>query len=101
VLSAVTPGLDFGNEIEIVAGLKTDDRVIINSQTPSSPGRKSKCSGNIAGRYQVKRSRKMSLAVILRRAPRLAVLLAIAALQLSGCEVGSNQTLQGRVHELS
>jgi RND family efflux transporter MFP subunit len=30
VLSAVTPGHDFGNEIEIVAGLKTDDQVIIN-----------------------------------------------------------------------
>jgi RND family efflux transporter MFP subunit len=30
VLSAVTPGHDFGNEIEIVAGLKTDDQVIVN-----------------------------------------------------------------------
>jgi hypothetical protein len=30
VLSAVTPGHDFGNEIEIVAGLKADDRVVIN-----------------------------------------------------------------------
>ena len=30
VLSAVTPGHDFGNEIEIVAGLKADDQVIIN-----------------------------------------------------------------------
>src|ERR1700719_3678399 len=30
VLSAVTPGHDFGNEIEIVAGLKSDDQVIIN-----------------------------------------------------------------------
>jgi RND family efflux transporter MFP subunit len=30
VLSAVTPGHDFGNEIEIVAGLKPDDQVIIN-----------------------------------------------------------------------
>jgi hypothetical protein len=29
-LTAVTPGHDFGNQIEIVAGLKTDDRVIIN-----------------------------------------------------------------------
>ena len=29
-LSAVTPGHDFGNEIEIVAGLKADDQVIIN-----------------------------------------------------------------------
>ena len=30
VLSAVTPGHDFGNQIEIVSGLKADDRVIIN-----------------------------------------------------------------------
>jgi len=29
-LTAVTPGHDFGNQIEIVAGLKTDDQVIIN-----------------------------------------------------------------------
>lgn len=30
VLSAVTPGHDFGNEIEIVSGLKADDQVIVN-----------------------------------------------------------------------
>jgi predicted RNA-binding protein with PUA domain len=30
VLTAVTPGHDLGNEIEIVAGLKADDQVIIN-----------------------------------------------------------------------
>jgi RND family efflux transporter MFP subunit len=30
VLSAVTAGHDFGNEIEIVAGLKADDQVIVN-----------------------------------------------------------------------
>jgi RND family efflux transporter MFP subunit len=30
VLSAVTPGHDFGSQIEIVSGLKPDDRVIIN-----------------------------------------------------------------------
>ena len=30
VLTAVTPGHDFGNQIEIVAGLKSDDQVIIN-----------------------------------------------------------------------
>jgi len=30
VLSTVTPGHDFGNEIEIVSGLKPDDRVIVN-----------------------------------------------------------------------
>jgi RND family efflux transporter MFP subunit len=30
VLSAVTPGHDFGNEIEIVAGLKPEDQVIVN-----------------------------------------------------------------------
>jgi RND family efflux transporter MFP subunit len=29
-LTTVTPGHDFGNEIEIVAGLKADDQVIIN-----------------------------------------------------------------------
>jgi RND family efflux transporter MFP subunit len=30
VLAAVTPGRDFGNQIEIVSGLKPDDQVIIN-----------------------------------------------------------------------
>ena len=30
VLTAVTPGHDFGNEIEIVSGLKSDDQVIVN-----------------------------------------------------------------------
>jgi RND family efflux transporter MFP subunit len=30
VLTAVTPGHDFGNQIEIVSGLKLDDQVIIN-----------------------------------------------------------------------
>jgi RND family efflux transporter MFP subunit len=30
VLTAVTPGHDFGNEIEIVAGLKPDDQIIVN-----------------------------------------------------------------------
>jgi RND family efflux transporter MFP subunit len=30
VLTAVTPGHDFGNQIEIVAGLKADDQVIVN-----------------------------------------------------------------------
>jgi RND family efflux transporter MFP subunit len=30
VLTAVNPGHDFGNEIEIVSGLKADDQVIIN-----------------------------------------------------------------------
>ncbi len=30
VLTAVTPGHDFGNEIEIVSGLKSDDQIIIN-----------------------------------------------------------------------
>jgi RND family efflux transporter MFP subunit len=30
VLTAVTPGHDFGNQIEIVSGLKGDDQVIIN-----------------------------------------------------------------------
>jgi RND family efflux transporter MFP subunit len=29
-LTTVTPGHDFGNEIEIVAGLKSDDQIIIN-----------------------------------------------------------------------
>jgi NodT family efflux transporter outer membrane factor (OMF) lipoprotein len=38
----------------------------------------------------VKRSRKMSLAENPRQSPGVAVLLAIAALQLSGCEVGPN-----------
>jgi len=30
VLTTITPGHDFGNEIEVVAGLKADDQVIIN-----------------------------------------------------------------------
>ena len=30
VLTAVTPGHDFGDQIEIVSGLKPDDQVIIN-----------------------------------------------------------------------
>jgi hypothetical protein len=30
VLTTVTPGHDFGNDIEIVAGLKANDQVIIN-----------------------------------------------------------------------
>jgi RND family efflux transporter MFP subunit len=30
VLSAVTPGHDFGDQIEIVSGLKSDDQVIVN-----------------------------------------------------------------------
>ena len=30
VLAAVTPGRDFGNQIEIVSGLKPNDQVIIN-----------------------------------------------------------------------
>jgi hypothetical protein len=30
VLSAVTPGHDFGNQIEIVSGLKPNDQVIVN-----------------------------------------------------------------------
>jgi multidrug efflux pump subunit AcrA (membrane-fusion protein) len=30
VLAAVTPGHDFGNQMEIVSGLKLDDQVIIN-----------------------------------------------------------------------
>jgi RND family efflux transporter MFP subunit len=30
VLTAVTPGHDFGNQIEIVSGIKPDDKVIIN-----------------------------------------------------------------------
>jgi membrane fusion protein (multidrug efflux system) len=30
VLTPVTPGHDFGNEIEIVAGLAANDQVIIN-----------------------------------------------------------------------
>jgi hypothetical protein len=30
VLTAVTPGHDFGDQIEIVSGLKPDDQVILN-----------------------------------------------------------------------
>src|SRR5437879_5474017 len=37
-LTAVTPGHDFGNQIEIVAGLKPDDQVIINPPDSLVPG---------------------------------------------------------------
>jgi hypothetical protein len=30
VLSAITPGHDFGDQIEVVSGLKSDDQVIVN-----------------------------------------------------------------------
>jgi hypothetical protein len=30
VLTAVTPGHDFGDQIEVVSGLKSDDQVIVN-----------------------------------------------------------------------
>src|SRR5271167_54222 len=30
VLTAVTPGHDFGNQIEIVSGIKSEDQVIVN-----------------------------------------------------------------------
>ncbi len=30
VLASVTPGHDFGNDIEIVSGLKANDQIIIN-----------------------------------------------------------------------
>jgi RND family efflux transporter MFP subunit len=38
VLSAVTPGHDSGNQIEIVSGLKADDQVIINPPDSISSG---------------------------------------------------------------
>ena len=42
MLAAVTPGHDFGNQIEIVSGLKADDQVIINPpDSIVSPDRKS------------------------------------------------------------
>ena len=55
VLTAVTPGHDFGNEIEIVSGLKArrsshHQPARLNCFRTASPN----CSGNIAGRYQVK-----------------------------------------------
>jgi RND family efflux transporter MFP subunit len=40
VLSAVTPGHDFGNEIEIVSGLKADDQVIVNPPDSIVSGQK-------------------------------------------------------------
>jgi RND family efflux transporter MFP subunit len=40
VLSAVTPGHDFGNQIEIVSGLKPDDKVIINPPDSIVTGQK-------------------------------------------------------------
>lgn len=30
MLADLTPGHDFGNEIEVVAGLKADDQVVVN-----------------------------------------------------------------------
>jgi hypothetical protein len=42
LLSAVTPGHDFGNEIEIVAGLNADDQVIINPPDSIVSGSQSK-----------------------------------------------------------
>jgi RND family efflux transporter MFP subunit len=40
VLTSVTPGHDFGNEIEIVAGLRTNDQVIINPPDSIVSGQK-------------------------------------------------------------
>jgi RND family efflux transporter MFP subunit len=40
VLSAVTPGHDFGDQIEIVSGLKPDDQVIINPPDSIVSGQK-------------------------------------------------------------
>ncbi len=89
VLTAVTPGHDFGNQIEIVAGLKADDQVIINPPDSIVSGQASpNCSGNIAGGYQVKRPRKLILLENPRQAPWMLGLLAMAALQLTGCVVG-------------
>jgi hypothetical protein len=39
-LAAVTPGHDFGNQIEIVAGLKANDHVIINPPDSIVSGQK-------------------------------------------------------------
>jgi hypothetical protein len=88
MLSTVTPGHDFGNEIEIVAGFKADDQVLSTLQTPSSPGRKSKLFRQRCRETSSGRSPKMILFENPRQVPWLAVLLAIAVLQLSGCEVG-------------
>jgi hypothetical protein len=30
VLTAITPGHDFGNQIEVVSGVKADDQIIVN-----------------------------------------------------------------------
>jgi RND family efflux transporter MFP subunit len=40
VLTPVTPGHDFGNEIEIVAGLKSDDQIIVNPPDSIVQGQK-------------------------------------------------------------
>jgi hypothetical protein len=37
-LATVTPGHDFGNDIEIVAGLKANDQVIVNPPDSIIPG---------------------------------------------------------------
>jgi hypothetical protein len=42
VVSPVTPGHDFGNEIEIVAGLNPDDQVIINRPDSIASGQEVK-----------------------------------------------------------
>ena len=64
VLTAVTPGHDFGDQIEIVAGLKARrsshrQPAGLNCFRTGSPN----CTGNIAGRYQMKRF----LIMVLRR----------------------------------
>ena len=40
LLSSVTPGHDFGNQIEIVSGLKSNDQVIINPPDSVVSGQK-------------------------------------------------------------
>jgi RND family efflux transporter MFP subunit len=40
VLTAVTPGHDFGNQIEIISGLKSDDQVVVNPPDSLVSGQK-------------------------------------------------------------
>jgi hypothetical protein len=40
VLTTVTPGHDFGNQIEIVSGIKSNDQVIINPPDSLVSGQK-------------------------------------------------------------
>jgi len=66
VLTSVTPGHDFGNEIEIVAGLKSDDQVIINPPDSILSGQEVQIvQATLPGDIQVKLPRKSNFQELL------------------------------------